>query len=146
MTTPIPDPTVLTTAALHREIEHMKELLTQRIDGVEDRIDRHEALRIEMKIDATKQVDDAKQDTAKAVDTALSAANIATAAVAETTNILRDRVVALESVKIGNLEQRAEGRDQRTEGRSSNTLVIGIMGLVFTAVIVVLGILAFVGK
>jgi hypothetical protein len=52
---PVPDPTTLTTEALRREIDALKELLTQAIDGVrregendEKRIDqRHDALRVE---------------------------------------------------------------------------------------------------
>jgi len=139
MSTPVPDPTVLTTAALHREIEHMKELITQRIDGLEGRIDRHEALRIEMKADTSKVVDAAKQDTAKAVDTALSAANIATAAVATTTNDLKDRVVTLESIKLGNLEQ-------RTETRLTMGQIIAIVGMFATLIIVAIAIVTFMSR
>jgi hypothetical protein len=38
--TPSPDPTILTTAALYREIASLRELLTQRIDSLENERDR----------------------------------------------------------------------------------------------------------
>jgi hypothetical protein len=39
---PRPDPTVLTTEALLREVTHLRELLTSRLEGLEDRQDAYE--------------------------------------------------------------------------------------------------------
>jgi len=40
--TPVPDPTLLTTEALVREVGHLRELLTARLDGLEDRLDSYQ--------------------------------------------------------------------------------------------------------
>jgi serine/threonine protein kinase HipA of HipAB toxin-antitoxin module len=69
---PIPDPTVLTTQALRREIEGLKELLIEKIKGEHDlmveKFEAVERLRVEQ-----------KRDTQSAVDAALSAAKEAVA-------------------------------------------------------------------
>jgi len=39
---PSPDPTVLTTEALLREVLHVKELFTERVDGLEDKLESYQ--------------------------------------------------------------------------------------------------------
>ncbi len=66
-TVPVPDPTVLTTAALYREVSALKELLSvQQIalrQEIYDKLDVREELRIEQ-----------KKDTEKSLEAALTAA------------------------------------------------------------------------
>jgi hypothetical protein len=59
---PVPDPTTLTTSQLLREIEHVKELGGEQINGIRREMGTAEKLRIEQ-----------KQDTKTAVDAALEA-------------------------------------------------------------------------
>lgn len=137
--TPNPDPTTLTTASLLREIGQLeqqvsrrfgseRELFEQRFTSVEQHFLWIDSLRLEQKVDNTKTV-----------DIAFAAAKEAIAGVAIIVTDLKDRVVALESRQLG-------GKEQRTESRGNNNLLLAGVGVAFTAAMVVIAILTFVGR
>ncbi len=82
--TPIPDPTVLTTQALYREVAALKELIEQRIAAVDTSIQAAIAARTELDLEIQRRTDlqfvlveqqrvEQKADTKNAVDAALTA-------------------------------------------------------------------------
>jgi chromosome segregation ATPase len=81
---PIPDPTVLTTQALYREVAALKELIEQRIDAISntinaaitarDSLDKEVQLRTDLQFRLVEQQRiEQKGDTKNAVDAALTA-------------------------------------------------------------------------
>lgn len=137
---PVPDPTVLTTDQLRREIGALRELFTseltaasdlclEKFRSVDQQLDLVEKQRVEQKSDTKAAVDAAltaqkeavkEQTTASATAIAKSEAgtseqlkqlsvNFTTAinGVLVTLNDLKDRVVKIESVKLGGQESKA---------------------------------------
>jgi phage shock protein A len=56
---PVPDPTVLTTEALLREVLHLHQLLETRISGMEAVMEERKEQRLELKSDAREALADA---------------------------------------------------------------------------------------
>lgn len=137
---PVPDPTILTTEALLREITHLRELLESKLDSVHNRLESAEEQRREQKF-----------DTGKAIDAALmaqrEAANKSEAAIDKrieqmqstfktdvsnlTLNLsdIKDRVGKIEAVKIGGSESRAG--------------LYATIGVVATIILAVLAVIAY---
>jgi hypothetical protein len=78
--TPVPDPTALTTAALFREIEHLKEIVFARLDGNE-RItaERFHSIQVQF-AERDTRAEQSGRDSKTAVDAALQAAKEAVGA------------------------------------------------------------------
>jgi uncharacterized coiled-coil protein SlyX len=102
---PVPDPTVLTTEALNREINHLRELIDMRLGMIETQ-------RVEL-----------KADTRAAIDTALTAQQLETRQLRDDLSSIRDRVGALESIKLG--------------GQQATTSIYAYAGLIATLLAVV---------
>lgn len=70
---PVPDPTILTTQALQREVEGLRELIEQRIEGLRDVVgERFHKSNQEFELVERQRVEQ-KRDTKDAVDAALTA-------------------------------------------------------------------------
>lgn len=71
---PVPDPTVLTTEALHREISALRELVLERVDRVTEVADeKFDSIETQLDLIERQRVEQ-KKDTKDAVDAALAAA------------------------------------------------------------------------
>jgi len=174
VSTPVPDPTVLTTEALQREIKGVRELLEMRVNSLQHLMDSQSANRVELVNEKFRKVSqefelverqrvEQKTDTKSAVDAALIAQKEAVkeqtiaqgtaiakseAGTAEqlkalrsefTTSIfgvssslgdLKDRIVAIESMRLGSKENQAA--------------VYAIIGLLATLIIVSVTVVGFV--
>lgn len=120
-TRPVPDPTVLTTEALLREVGHLKELMDEKFVSMAALMERAEEQRREQKLDTRSAVDAAlqaqKEATSKmetSVSDQLSAlrTNFDTSILSVITQLsdLKDRVTTIVSEKAGSQEQRIETR------------------------------------
>jgi phage-related minor tail protein len=156
--TPVPDPTALTTEALRREIQNLKEQMESKLDAakelrdekfnsVDDKLDLGERQRVEQKADTEKAI-------TAALEAQKEAANKSEAAVAKqleqmqntfkteignlTTNMsdIKDRVGKMEAVKLGVSEQ-------RVEGRTTTAGLYAAIGIAVTLVLAVLSVIAF---
>lgn len=127
---PDPDPTILTTESLLREIGHLKELLSLRFELIE------------------RQRLESKSDNQKALDTALRAAQDSVASLALTSTLGRDvltkavddlknRVVVAESTALGASMNRSESLDKREDSRGTIALVVAGASVLLTLVITI---------
>lgn len=143
---PIPDPTSLTTEALHREIKHVFELLVEKLDGLQVQINTAESHRKEQKVDTAAQIkaafdaqkeaaDKSEQATEKRLEQLQGRADADTNATRETINALKERVLTIESQGVA-VDRR------RTESRSQNSLNVAIAGLGVTVLIAIVAYLA----
>ena len=168
---PVPDPTVLTTAASARleemlrdlirsEIAHQSTLFAEKIAGIETQFRMLETRTAEQKKDTKDALDAAlaaqkeavaaqtasseksitKSETAtieriKAVETLLSASTRATD---DKIDDLKVRIVAIEAVKLGNVEQlantRAAGFDTRSIIATIISVVLALLAIAATAI------------
>jgi hypothetical protein len=191
--TPTPDPTVLTTEALLREIAALRTLIDQRISSTEQLFETKILLGREggmaLKELLSNQINEKfasvdtqfqlverqrveqKQDTKAAVDAALAAAKeavkeqttasdrsitksetatseqlkqmnvtftTAVAGIATPISDLKDRVTALEAVRLGARENRSDSRDDRGESRANMAIGISVAMGVLTIVAMIL--------
>lgn len=150
-TRPVPDPTSLTTAALLREIGHVKELTQALLERAEDlRNEKFDSVQSRLE-SAEEQRREQKQDTGKAIDAALmaqrEAANKSEGAISKQleqmqTNFnisignlnrelgdIKDRVTRMEAVKLGVTESRAG--------------LYAAVGIAITVILAVLSVIAF---
>jgi len=156
---PIPDPTVLTTDALRREIAGLEKLIDTKLDAAEKlSSEKFQSTNLLMER-AEEQRREQKSDTKMAVDAALDSQKEATAKMEKSisdqitslrsnfeTSInatqasmadLKDRVTVMESVKQGQTEQRVETR-AITAGQMT------AIGVGITIIVIVLNIVLFV--
>jgi hypothetical protein len=121
---PVPDPTVLTTQALMREVEALRELLGQRIEALDDKMSerltgvirvRDEEVRgIEDKLSLVEQQRvEQKKDTKDAVDAALTAQK---EAVREQTTASERSIAKSETATTKSIEQLGEKFDTSIDG------------------------------
>ena len=85
---PVPDPSILTTEQLHREIMHLRELIEARLDNIERRADR-------VIVEGQKALETALTATDKAIDTALAASSKAIVELDSTTKSRIESVMAI---------------------------------------------------
>jgi DNA-directed RNA polymerase len=122
---PVPDPTVLTTEALQREVLNLRELIETRISWLErlltERIDGQVAVRqeefrgVKDKLNQTeRQRVEQKEDTKAAVDAALSAAK---EAVKEQTIASERSIAKSEAATTKSIEQLCSTFDTALEGQ-----------------------------
>lgn len=139
MSTPVPDPTLLTTEALHREISALHELIDEKIDAARALSDA----RLEFLKESAKQQNDANQlaiskseaataETLKALKASVTAI---TDAFYSRINDLKDQLNRIENRKLGATEE-------RSEQRQSLTFVQGTLAAAGGVVAVVLGFFA----
>lgn len=102
---PVPDPTVLTTQALYREVSSLRELIELRIESLDTLLDE-KFLRTQQQFDLVeRQRVEQKKDTKDAVDAALTAQKEA----AKEQTIASDRAIAKSETAITKqLEQQRE--------------------------------------
>jgi NADH dehydrogenase/NADH:ubiquinone oxidoreductase subunit G len=153
---PSPDPTVLTSAALYREIAGLRELVLDRIEA-ETGISKEKFCRIDKQMaTAEQQRKEQKQDTKEAVDQALAAQQEAVAKSEKATEKqleeiktnsgatieglrrelgdLKERVVSVEQQKVGAVEQKA--------GMGANAgLAIAASGVILAFIVVITNVL-----
>lgn len=144
--TPTPDPTVLTTDALRREIKASTDLTNAKLEALNERLDtkidgnaqlseeRHNFTRRELIAGEERRLEH-KKDTKDTVDTAFAGAEKAIAksesaaadqikSVESTVNDLKDRVLRLETQQ----QTKVEGR---ADTRTNVGMIVGIIGSVF---------------
>jgi hypothetical protein len=109
---PVPDPTVLTTEALHREIRHLDELMATKLAAAEAlTAERFRGMELLVQLVENRRVEQ-KKDTSAAVDNALAAAKEAVSkeSVSVTNELsalrrelgdVKERVGAVEAQKVG---------------------------------------------
>jgi len=175
---PIPDPTVLTTAASLRleemlrnliqvEIAHQAALFTEKLATIETKFETRFAM-------LDTRTAEQKKDTKDALDAALSAAKEAVASQtaaseksitkSETATIerikavetllatstkasddksddLKSRIVAIEAVKLGNMEQTTAQRERGLETRGSMASVMSIVMAVIAVASIIIAII-----
>ena len=116
---PVPDPTLLTTQQLIREIEALRNHVDIRLDGLKQLSDvRHDALATQFRERDTR-MDQTARDNAKAIDAALQAAKEAAAAIDEKTAHL----AALHDEKFRSIAIQFVERDTRAEQTSRDSKV-----------------------
>ena len=157
---PVPDPTVLTTDQLLREIGHLKELLAEMFDSVNDQLALGERQRVEQKSDTEKAIQAAltaqkeavaaqaaafaesvaksENATAKQLDQMQATFKAEIGSVATSHNELKDRVVVIEATRAGAHEQRAEHRAV-TSGQ------IAALGAAIALGALIIGLLVYLG-
>ncbi len=129
---PVPDPTVLTTEALLREIKNLREAMEQRIDSnqklsdaefrrVAERFNLVESQRVEQKADTESAIkaalaaqkeagDKAETATAKQLGQLGNSFETSFSTAGKERDDLKERIVKLESVRLGASESRSENR------------------------------------
>lgn len=144
--TPTPDPTVLTTDALRREIKASTDLTNAKLEALGDRLntkidgnaalseERHnftrreleagEQRRLEHKEDTRSTVDTAFQNAGAAITESKATASDKIKSVESTVSDLKDRVLRFET----QLQTKNEGRG---DSRSNIGMIVGILGTVF---------------
>ena len=115
-----PDPTVLTTEQLVRELGHLEALVEAKLETVDVQFRLIEDQRIEL-----------KGDTATAVNAALTSAKDAVAAVDKSVDDLKERLVKMESTISG--ERRVTERAQDRVQPWHLAVVAVVMGIVSLA-------------
>lgn len=157
---PIPDPTLLTTEQLNREIASLRELLEARIDShallddnrfaaLEHRIARQlsaiEQQRVEQKEDTRTAVDAAltaqkeaiiKSDaaTTKSIDQLAKTFEAVSGGQQEILVALKERITAVEQQKVG-------AHESRTASSTTIGLVIAAFGIIISLVVVMANVL-----
>jgi archaellum component FlaC len=164
---PVPDPTVLTTQALYREVSALQELIEQSIRGTREVIDQ-QFYKVEQQFELVeRQRVEQKGDTKGAVDAALDAAKEANAKseeaftkqierlsqVIETTaadlrrsiDELKERLVEVDKKADAISQQKIGGQEVTTERRDNLSGVyalVGAFGLIITIAISVIALIA----
>ena len=155
---PVPDPTVLTTDALRREIagleklidtklEYSEELSHQRFKSIQHQLDSADAQRLEQKADTKAAVDAALAAQKEAITKTESSTAAQIASLNQTLDTkveglaggisdLKDRVTIVESVKLG-------ANEQRVENRAVTGTQVAAVGLVITIIVVILNVVLF---
>jgi hypothetical protein len=154
---PRPDPTILTTEALIREISHLRELVESEIESLGDACEAKFAFIEQRLADRTLLVDSAFQSSKEAVSAALASSKEAVAKSEDTFNkqIAEIRRTAEATSKglegqIGGVEKRVtiiesidRGVEKKSEGLNSiATLAIAVLFMVISAVGVVAAIIS----
>lgn len=144
--TPTPDPTVLTTDALRREIKASTDLTNAKLDALGQRMDtkidgnarlseeRHNVTRRELIAIEERRLEH-KKDTKDTVDTAFAGAE---KAIAKSERAAADQIKSVES-SVGDLKDRVlrlETQQQtktetHSDSRSNVGMVVGILGAIF---------------
>lgn len=167
--TPVPDPTILSTEALQREIKQLRELLESQIRAQKDICDE-KFLSVGDKLAlGERQRVEQKSDTEKAIQAALTAQKEAVAAqaasfaesVAKSETATARQLEQMQTTfkteisniatnqsdlkdRVGKIEFVKIGvHEQRTEGRSSVAGVYAAVGIAITVILAVMSIIAF---
>jgi hypothetical protein len=167
---PVPDPTQLTTEALHREIQALRELLTTQINGnnavvlemfrsIENHFQLMETQRIEQKSDTQKAVDaalTAQKDQVKeqttASERAIATANAATKEQLNQLNVTFATAIGGVTEAVGDLKERVGkieyvrigGQERVTETRQSMAAAYALAGFL-VSILTIVGLLAATG-
>ena len=145
------DPTVLTTEALQREVEALKDLINLRVSGLKDVVDERftsvdrqlidqEARRVEQKSDTKAAVDAAlaaakeavkEQTTAseRAIGKSETSTTTAISAVSSNVDDLKERVGKIENLRLGGDVIRADQRGGLASAVGVIGACIGILSL-----------------
>jgi hypothetical protein len=154
--TPSPDPTVLTTQALYREIEGLRELLEQRIDGlggtVEQKFDLVESQRVEQKKDTKDAVDAALTAQKEAVREQTAASERAIAKSEAATSKQLDQLsvtftTAIDAIQreLGEGKERLTAIEQRKAGaKEDRTALYASLGALALLIFLVIAVVTFV--
>lgn len=137
---PVPDPTILTTEALTREIAHVKELFGEKFLSVAKQLENAEEQRREQKADTAKAIDAALQAQGEAANKSEAAIEKRLEGLALTFNNglgnlgegvkgVENRLTRIEAIKIGGNESRAG--------------LYAAIGVAITVVLAVLSVIAF---
>jgi hypothetical protein len=111
--TPIPDPTLLTTEALHREVLRLQELLETFIRGKNEVTEeKFASIKVQMDLIERQRVEQ-KQDTKAAVDAALAAAK---EAVKEQTTASERAIAKSETATTKSIDQLGDKFDTAVDG------------------------------
>jgi hypothetical protein len=127
---PRPDPTLLTTEQLNREIGHLKELLNLRFELIERQ-------RLESKDDNQKALDAALTAAKDSVSSLALASELGRNVLTGAVDDLRNRVVAVESKALGASITRDEAMDQRSDSRGTIALVVAGASVLLTLIITI---------
>jgi hypothetical protein len=121
---PVPDPTLLTTEALLREISHLEKLINLRFELIERQ-------RLESKEDNQKALDAALLTAKDSVAALAAAAELERSVILGSLGELKDRIIAVESTALGASQSRASEIDQRgdSQGRWALIVAIGVFAL-----------------
>lgn len=162
MSTPIPDPTELTTDALHREIAQLESSISRRFASEREFVqEKFNSVDKQLALIEDRRVEQ-KQDTSAAVAAALSAAKEAVneqkdasdksitktetatdAQIAQLNQTIQTAIAGLVS-NVNDLKERVVvleasklgGMAERSESRSSSTALVGMAGLILTVIII----------
>lgn len=134
---PVPDPTLLTTAALDREISSLKRELDLRIGALEklltDRMKVVEERRVEQKQDTKVELDaalTAQKDSVSKLETAFDkAVDNLRLEVGE----LKQGIDRITERKIGSSEAEGEQRQERSASTASTGLYLAVAAVILTA-------------
>jgi hypothetical protein len=128
--TPRPDPTLLTTDQLIREISHLKELINLRFELIERQ-------RIEQKEDAGKALDAALLTAKDSVSSLAAASELQRSVMTTVMDDLKSRVVAVESQALGASLTRAESLDTKADSRGTMALFVAGASVLLTLIITI---------
>jgi len=116
---PVPDPTKLTTDAVDRAIRDLKELFDTRIDGIVSLLENRIAL-----------LEKGRQEADRASEKAIDKAEAAMVKQIEQMRMAFESAEHNLAERLSRIEGRVDGGlTQRTEGRASTTLVVGLVAL-----------------
>lgn len=154
--TPTPDPTILTTDSLRREIAASTSLTDAKLEALSQRLDtkidgnaalseeRHaftrreliagEERRLEHKEDTRTTVDTAFRNAGAAITESKATATDKIRSVESTVSDLKDRVLRLET-------QQQTKTETRDDSRSNIGMIVGIAGALFGLIVIVLALL-----
>jgi hypothetical protein len=124
---PDPDPTLITTENMLREIAHLKELLNLRFELIERQ-------RLESKEDSSIALGAALTTAKESVASLATAAELERGLLTKAVDELRDRITAVEAKALGASSTRAESIDQRADSNGRIALIVA--GATFLVMVV----------
>lgn len=134
---PVPDPTELTTQALRREIEGLREFLESRLSGhvklSEEKFERIESLRREQKEDTEKAVQSALAALKELINELKSGFDTEITALQRRVDENRDRIVDTDRKANGVVQQKAGAKEDRSglyAGLGAVAIVLAIIATI----------------
>jgi anti-sigma-K factor RskA len=128
---PTPDPTILTTAQLDREIAHLKELNNLHLELIERQ-------RVESKADNQRELNAALVAAKENVNSFKETYDTGHSSMLVSIDALRQRVTALESAALGYNATRTDQRHARNEGRDNLALWIAVASVILTVALTIM--------
>jgi hypothetical protein len=156
---PVPDPTTLTTEALHREIRSLERIIAERIEaetrltteklaGVENQFKLVERQRVEQKKDAgealaaallaaKEAVKEQTEAATKDIDALGDKFDTALSGISKQISTLTGRITVIEASKIGSVEQKDSGRQNISHIIAAGSAIIAFISLMVAIIAVV---------